>query len=254
MIFNLDIYDKRGTYHNRPPAVSFDVKELVRNHISSMPPQESHYSRSTSSKLYLSSELCVERMYDLFKKIHHYIKCSCSLYRDIFRSEFKLRFGPPRPDSCSYCDEIYIHLVATETDDEQKRISAQSTLHHRKAETAYEVLHEDVVMSKSNTTYVVLCTDMQQVLFCPTLHHSPMFYQSQFSAYNQCVHNMGTVKPYMFVWNESVAKCGSSEIPSCILKYIELHFEPLKVGEIRKLVVWSDRCIAQNNNWWCIAL
>ncbi|KAJ8877594.1 hypothetical protein PR048_022049 [Dryococelus australis] len=254
MKFNRDISDKRGTHHNRPRAVSFDAKELVRDHISSMTPQESHYSRSTSSKLYLSSELCVERMYDLFKESNPNIKCSCGLYKDIFRSEFELRFGPSRPNSCPYCDELYIHLVAAETEDEQKRISAQSSLHHRKADTVYKVLHEDFVMSKSNPTYVVLCTDLQQVLFCPKLHHSSMFYQREFSTYNQCVLNMGTEKPFMFVCNESVAKCGSSEVTSCILKYIELHFESLKVGEIRRLVVWSDRCIAQNNNWWCIAL
>ncbi|KAJ8883606.1 hypothetical protein PR048_015450 [Dryococelus australis] len=58
----------------------------------------------------------------------------------------------------------------------------------------------------------------------------------------------------MFVWNELVAKRGSSEVTSCILKYIELHFEQLRAGEIRRLVVWSGCCIAQNNNWWCIAL
>ncbi|KAJ8875963.1 hypothetical protein PR048_023871 [Dryococelus australis] len=254
MKFNLDISDKRGIHHNRSCDVSFDVKELVRDRISSMPAQESHYSKSTSCKLYLSSELCVERMYDNFKESHPNIVFSCSLYREIFRSEFKLRFGPPPSDSCSYCDELYIHLVAAETEDVQKRISAQNTLHHRKTETVYKVLHEDVVMSKSYPKYVVFCTDLQQVLFYPTLHHSSMFYQRQFSTYSQCVHNMGTEKPFMFVWNGSVAKCGSFEVTSCILIYIELHFEPLKVGEIRRLVVWPDRCIAQNYNLWCIAL
>ncbi|KAJ8867270.1 hypothetical protein PR048_031069 [Dryococelus australis] len=60
---------------------------------------------------------------------------------------------------------------------------------------------------------------------------------------------MATEKPFMFEWNESVAKRSSSKVTSCILKYIELHFEPLKVGGIRRLVVWSDHCIAKNNNW-----
>ncbi|KAJ8892488.1 hypothetical protein PR048_005068 [Dryococelus australis] len=161
---NLEISDKTGTHHNRPCTVSFDVKELVTDHISSMPAQENHYSRSTSRKLYLNSELCVERMYDLSKESHPYIKCLHSLYSDIFRSEFKLRFCPPRSDSCSICDELYINIVAAETEDEQKMISAQSTLHHRKAETAYKVLHKDDVMSKSNPTYVVLCTDMKQIV------------------------------------------------------------------------------------------
>ncbi|KAJ8876011.1 hypothetical protein PR048_023919 [Dryococelus australis] len=74
-------------------------------------------------------------------------------------------FGPPLSDSCSYCDELYIHLVAAETEDEQKRISVQSKLHQRKSETAYKVLHKDVIMSKSNPTYAVLCIDMQQKYF-----------------------------------------------------------------------------------------
>ncbi|KAJ8879142.1 hypothetical protein PR048_019748 [Dryococelus australis] len=252
--FIIDISDKRGTCHNRPHAVSFDIKELVRDHISSMPPQESHYSRSASSKLYLSSELGVERMYDLFKESHPNIKYSHSLYRDIFRSEFKISFHPPRSDSCSYCNELYIHLIAAETEYEQKRISAQYTLHHRKAETAYKVLHKDIVISKLNPTYAVLYRYMQKLLFCRTLHHSSMFYQRQFCTNNQSVHNMGTEKPFMFVWNESLAKRGSSEVTSCILKYIELHFEPLKVGEIRRLVAWSAHYIAQNNNPWYIAL
>ncbi|KAJ8876707.1 hypothetical protein PR048_021154 [Dryococelus australis] len=182
MKFNLDISDKRGTHHNRPRAVSFDVKELVRDHISSMPAQESHYLRSTSIKLYLSSELCVERM-------------------DIFRSEFKLIFGPPRPDSCSYCDELYIHLVAAETEDEQKGISAQSTLHHRMAETAYKVLHEDVAMSKSNPTYA--------------------------TGSSLLITNVSTA------WDLKKHLC-LSEVTSCIPKYIELHCEPLKVGEMRR--------------------
>ncbi|KAJ8883009.1 hypothetical protein PR048_014848 [Dryococelus australis] len=129
--FNVDISDKRGTRHNRPRAVSFDVKELVRDHISSMPAKESQYSRSTSSKLYLSSERCVERMYGLFKASHSNIKCSRSLYRDIFRSEFKLRFGPPRSDSYSYFNELCIHLVAAETEDEQKRINISQPLNSK---------------------------------------------------------------------------------------------------------------------------
>ncbi|KAJ8876894.1 hypothetical protein PR048_021343 [Dryococelus australis] len=79
-------------------------------------------------------------------------------------------------------------------------------------QTAYKVLHEDVEISKSNSAYAVLCTDMQQVLYCPTPHHSSMVDQRQFSTYNQCVDKMETEKPFMLVWNESVAKRGFSEV------------------------------------------
>ncbi|KAJ8878983.1 hypothetical protein PR048_019589 [Dryococelus australis] len=159
MKFNLDISDKRGTHHNRPGAVSFDVKELVREHISSMPAQENYYLRSASSKLYLSSELCVERMYDLFKE-RTYSEVNSSL-------DLVLH------------NQTLFHILRPKMS--RRGFSAQSKLHRRKAEYAYKVLHEDVLMSKSNPTYVVLCTDVQQVLFCPTLHHSSMFYQTNVS-------------------------------------------------------------------------
>ncbi|KAJ8892489.1 hypothetical protein PR048_005069 [Dryococelus australis] len=114
--------------------------------------------------------------------------------------------------------------------------AATSTMFTNERLRLLKVLQKDFVMSKSNPTHVLLCTDMRRVLFCPTLHHSSMFYQRQFSTYNQYVHNMGTEKSFTFVWNESVAKRGSSKVTSCILKYIELHSEPLKVGEISSLI------------------
>lgn len=54
----------------------------------------------------------------------------------------------------------------------------------------------------------VLCTDMQQVLFCPTLSHSNIFYQRQLSVYSSCIHNIGKNKVTMNVWDETVAKRG----------------------------------------------
>ena len=47
----------------------------------------------------------------------------------------------------------------------------------------------------------------------------------------------------MFFWDETVAKRGSGEIVSCLLKFVSIHFTKLKEGETRTLVIWSDRCI-----------
>lgn len=41
---------------------------------------------------------------------------------------------------------------------------------------------------------------------------------------------------------------------SCLLKYVTSEFQTLEDGAERKLVVWSDRCTGQNNNWKTIAL
>lgn len=52
----------------------------------------------------------------------------------------------------------------------------------------------------------------------------------------------------MMLWHESIAKRGSRDIASCILWYIKSNFQKINDNEDRKLIVWSDRCVGQNNN------
>lgn len=65
---------------------------------------------------------------------------------------------------------------------------------------------------------------------------------------------MGSSRSTMCYWHENIGKRGSTEVVSCILKYIQKHYEPLKPYETRKLILWSDRCPGQNNNWKMVCL
>lgn len=56
------------------------------------------------------------------------------------------------------------------------------------------------------------------------------------------------------LWNESIASRDSAEIASCLLKYVTNNFSVLQDGQERTLIVWSDRCVSQNNNWNVLAL
>lgn len=56
------------------------------------------------------------------------------------------------------------------------------------------------------------------------------------------------------LWQEHQTKRGSTEIASCILKYVVDRFSVLQPGQERKLTVWSDRCVGQNNNWRVVNL
>jgi len=58
----------------------------------------------------------------------------------------------------------------------------------------------------------------------------------------------------MIYWDETTGRKGANEIASINLKYIEDNFVPLTGGEERELVVWSDRCAGQNNNYYLISL
>ena len=44
-------------------------------------------------------------------------------------------------------------------------------------------------------------------------------------------------------WHESIAKRGSTEKASCLIKYVLTHFKPMENSATdKKLIVWFDRC------------
>ena len=247
---NIDFpIDGRGKHRNRPHTVPNSVRALIRSHIGSFPKQLSHYSRKKSEKECLSPVLSLSKMYRLFTELHPDVKASKILYNKVFVKDFNLHFGLPHLDTCKYCDSLYVKLISAESEEERRDIQTQSDLHHSKADQAYKTLKKDTLTAQRNKNIIILCVDLQQVLFCPNLTHSSVFYQRQLSNYNFAIHDMGTGEVTMCVWHECQAKRGSTEISSCILKYLLDRFSVLQSGEERKLVIWSDQCTGQNNNW-----
>lgn len=252
--FKKPLKNERGKHDNRKNKVSHESRELVKNHISSFPQQENHYSRNTSNKKCLNPDLSKKKMWKLFLGKNPGVVCSLHLYRDVFNKDFNLRFVVPRSDTCAYCDRLYVRMLSAKSENELKAVETESKIHHMRADLAYKSLAQDASTSKKNRNTVVVCVDLQQVLFCPNLTHNNMFYQRQLSCYNLAISNQANSKSMMFFWDETVGKRGAAEVSSCILKYTEIHFTPLKPGEACVLIFWSDRCIGQNNNWRMIAL
>lgn len=59
--------DARGKHSNRPHSIPEERKDLVREHIRSMPRQKSHYSRNSNRrKEYLSEGLSIARMHQMY--------------------------------------------------------------------------------------------------------------------------------------------------------------------------------------------
>lgn len=198
---------------------------------------------------YLSPDLNLLRMFRLYKENNPASTAKFWLYRDIFKQQ-NLSFGQPRSDTCAKCDALFSKLVATTTDGERLKITAKSELHHRKAEKAYTQLQADTEWAKANDDCHVICIDMQGVVYTPNLTHSNVYYQRPLANYNLCIQEMGTDNPpTMCLWHEGIAHRGSIEVASCLLKWAETSFAPLVQAKERKLIIYSDRCCGQNNNW-----
>nr|CAD7394174.1 unnamed protein product [Timema cristinae] len=95
-------------------------------------------------------------------------------------------------------------MTGVESEAETCEIKSESALHHAKAEKAYKTLKVDEETAKNNPNSVVLCVDLQQILFCPTLTPSSMFYQRQLSCYDLAIYDLG--KGYVTFYMECPSK------------------------------------------------
>ena len=68
---------------------------------------------------------------------------------------------------------------------------------------------------KAESKKCVATFDLQQVLNCPHGDLSVYFYKLQLSLYNLTM-NLGSKHATCYLWNETVAECGTCEIGSCL--------------------------------------
>ncbi|KAJ8887652.1 hypothetical protein PR048_013870 [Dryococelus australis] len=158
---------------------------------------------------------------------------SRTVYQQVFRTNFStLRFSTPRLDTCKYCDMLYHKLIAADNDTDAAKVKLESDFHYAGAEQSYSALKRNTVFANERQSHCNM----------------------QLSCYNFAIHEAWSNRVTMNIWDETVGKRGSADIVSCILKDVPDNFAVLKEGEERKLIIWSDRCVGQNNNWRNIAL
>lgn len=86
--------DGRGLKKNT--GVPENLKNDVRNHITSFPVIKIHYCTADTKKKYLEKSLSIKKMFELFQEKHLNHPVKESMYRNIFLTEFNLDFHVPK--------------------------------------------------------------------------------------------------------------------------------------------------------------
>lgn len=231
-------------------TISDETRKYVEQHIKSFPAYRSHYCRESSSRMYLSSDLNVKKMYDMYlskcetDNLHpvHY-----NTFRLIFRT-FNLSFKKPQKDSCNDCDKYKINIKAAQDDDAREAITRARDQHQKTSKFVYQMKREDVCNAKRNSTICTASFDLQKCLATPHLRCGSAYYKRQLYTYNLTVfytlHDGHHVK--CFMWDETVARRGAQEIGSCIMYFVQDLL--VSYPHIRLINFYSDRCSGQNHN------
>ena len=184
----------------------------------------------------------------LEKNIH--IDTSEDTYSKIYKTEFNVGIEPPKSETCNYCDSKDIELESLDQIKDAVRIreiALGKKIHTDTAEAVHEFRKVYEVDSDSSLTAIAigLQSDLPIPYLTTGLKCARGFqYTRKLSTYNLCIHNLKSKVVYFYIWNETEARKGSSEIASCLLHYVENFVS----DNIKKLVIFSDNCRVQYKN------
>ncbi|KAL1374941.1 hypothetical protein pipiens_017799 [Culex pipiens pipiens] len=212
-----------GRLNNTSPrTISEDAIKFIKSHIKSFPAYTSHYAREESLRLYLSSDLNVKRMHELYQAkcyedgvqpVHY------TTYRIIFKS-FNMSFRKRKVDTCNRCDELRVRLKITSDADERSKIETERDNHHDAAKRVYAEKKRDMEKARTDSTVRTTSFDLQKQLATPFLTCGSSYYARQLYTYNLTLFTATTKKNIATcnMWDETKARRGSQEIGSCIMK------------------------------------
>lgn len=247
--------DKRGKHVNRLNKISDAAIQTVRNHIDSIPKYQSHYSRQENmNKVYLDHNMTIASLYS-----ERYVPwCRDAgiepvkehTYRKIFCTQYNIGFKLPKSDTCKTCDDLNIQIETAKLGgNDYSGLTTRLNLHKGKARAMQSLLKSETERSQTDKKTCVVSFDLQQALPIPKLTTGPAFYCRKIWMYNLGIHDCTENIGHMFVWTENVAKRGSDEVASILLKYLSS-----KIGNAEHLVFFTDNCPGQNKNWLLISL
>ncbi|KAJ8720798.1 hypothetical protein PYW08_006263 [Mythimna loreyi] len=216
------VKDKRGGKRQRR---EYQWKNKIIEYISSIPAQESHYSRNDApNRKYLPTELSVVKLYKGFLAKHRdgstLPPVSRQWFNEVFLTEFNLSFKPPRVDTCPTCDSFKVEIDSAPTEELKTLAKQKLDIHHKQTDMARDKMNKDGIKSRSHDSDIrVVQFDLQQQMYLPTLTHTQMYYSRQLACVNMGIHLEDEGKGIMFLWNETVGQRGSNEIASCLYKF-----------------------------------
>ena len=141
-------------------------------HIESFPTYASHYCRSDSEKKYLSPDLSLNKMYELYQiscKDENLKPVCKTLYISIFHTEFDYSFKTPHKDTCKTCDKLNTQIRSETDKPESKRnkgkLEKDQTEHKdhlNESQNARNALNDDKDKPKSDKTTSVITFDLKR--------------------------------------------------------------------------------------------
>ena len=250
------IPDQRGKKGNHN-AVSEERKKVVYEAIENLPTRSSHYTREKNENMRyidLPDRKCMKYFYQRYTEYRNTYHPNVAVvkptyFRYIWNTCYNIGIKNPRKDKCDTCENLNNQItLAKEAGRIPKKEEALLNEHTEKAKVAYQHLknaRNKKVWKREN--FIVICIDLQKTHMIPQTNVGPHYYYRKMNVFNFCIIEMQTGIPYFYTWTEADGGKGSSEIYSCIYKWLQQHVLN-KNDRAMRLRIIADNCGGQNKN------
>lgn len=230
--------DKRGGRLEHLKDKDLALRSEIQQHINRFPRMESHFCRKSTTKEYLHPDLNIQKMLFMFNEENKdkNIKASYYTYWDELK-KLNLSFHHPKKDQCGLCNTY-------REGDASKKAELNSRYHKHIAEKQAARKHKEEAKKFADEKTACICFDLQQVILLPKSNESQLFYHRRLSNFNLTIYNLASKQCDCYLWHECISKRGSSEISSCIFKYLQ----DLDKNGVEEVFLFSDGCSGQNKN------
>jgi hypothetical protein len=158
--------DMRGRHETRPRKTLIIVKEDVKNFLSALQSESTHYGRN-KKKRYLEPEFGnVSNIHKLYLSIYTELQFDVSyqVFLKIFK-ECKLSFDKPKQDICEKYDKIKCEIINKKNNkefDSIPELESQLKIHQKEAKIFYDLKHKLISrIVKRNQLFVMTSKNLQ---------------------------------------------------------------------------------------------
>lgn len=223
-----------------------EIKKIgVMNFIEKLHCEEPHYCRGNTKRYYLSSELSINKLWQMYNdQAENEVKVKSSYFRNVFRKKYNLGFGTPRTDVCSHCLQ-FAEKFKSETDTSIRNdLIIRHRVHKLKAKAFFGFVKEEA------PNMLTLSFDCEKNLCLPKTPDQSAYYSRQINLFNFTIvqgSSKSKLEPsnvFAYCWAENSFPKASNEIASAV--YHRLQNTDLAGIKIVRLI--ADGCAGQNKN------
>ncbi|CAH1155702.1 unnamed protein product [Phaedon cochleariae] len=214
--------------------------KAMTDFLKSIPKMESHYCRSSTSKLYV--EPIYQSKMDLYRAYKIY--CQDMVVEPVKPSRFKkemdnlnIAIHSPKKDQCDLC-------VGYQTKNIDEEVYQS---HIRRKNEARDAKSEDKALAQGNPEEIAVMTmDVQAVKLAPLLQASAIYFKTKLCVHNFTMYDLVTKDCHCYLWHEAEGGLEANIFCSIIYKHLLNYLD--HNPRTKRIILYSDGCGYQNRN------